>query len=279
VLLQGPVHVRPPSPPERAAIVRVEALRGCARYAIRISTLDARYGVVRFPGCARLNGFVVVRRAAHGWREINGGSDPFPCNALPPGILLSLFGGCLEQRDPVTPILARSPRTLLYYRAALWWGARGRVQVDLIRRTGAWTVARIRSPTVVQWVLLRRRRIVDAVPVTVRRFFCRAAPPHVLDRLGGCRTSGRSSWDFPIAGPLDRRPATATERRRIPRRCTRVFVSRLDPAYAQAEGCYLSGATALYHHGREVDIEIDGFPCRDAPPGIIRSLHGRCLAG
>jgi hypothetical protein len=95
VVVQGPVHIRVPTPPERAAIVRVEAPRRCPRYGIRISTVDGRYGVVHFPRCRHLNGFVIVRRSAGGWREINGGSDVFPCPTLPPGVVRSLAGRCL----------------------------------------------------------------------------------------------------------------------------------------------------------------------------------------
>lgn len=279
LIVDAPVQVRPPTAVERPAIVRSVRRHPCAPQRIRVSTVDSRYATVEFGFCPRANGFLVVRRFAAGWRVVSGGSDIFPCADLGERVTLSLFGECYERRDWVSPILDRSPGTLLYYRAALWWGAPGRVGLNFVRRDGAWTAAKITAPHEHQWVFLNGRRLVASD--------CEGVPPAVVHRLVGSCHRVPPLWAIEVVGPTYRRRPTAAERRGILAHCGRssveVWVSRLDPRYATTFSCYGSGAVSLYHRGpngwRETSLEIDGFSCTEAPPGIIRSVHGRCILG
>jgi hypothetical protein len=152
---------------------------------------------------------------------------------------------------------------------------------------GGWAIAKLRAPSGTQWVLLRRRgdwRVVDQVSDHASRLWCGLAPAGVVRALAGSCANYQAQWDLAILGPTARRPATRAERRAVaPADCASptVYVSRLDPDYAELDNCAASGGAFLVHreaHGwREVGLEVDGFVCSTAPAGVIRSLHGRCL--
>jgi hypothetical protein len=138
-------------------------------------------------------------------------------------------------------------------------------------------------------VLLHDRdgwRVVSQTADHGARLYCGAAPRGVVRGLVGACTRLDESWDLTIVGPTDRRAPTPAERRAILKpvpHCTRprVVVSRLDPTYAELDNCAASGGAFLFHRTakgwREAGLEVDGFACREAPPGVIRSVHGRCL--
>ena len=171
--------------------------------------------------------------------------------------------------------LALSPLSLYHYRAEAWWGRPVDVRVALVRVDGRWAAAKVTAPTGVQWVLLHDGQVVDWVAGRAMRFYCKVAPPRVIPELvGGCQVYGHYRDDVAIVGPTDRRRV----RGRFPNcAAPTIYISRLDPSYAEVDDCTASGGAFLLHHGRVVGLEIDGFGCASAPPGIIRSLHGRCL--
>jgi hypothetical protein len=171
--------------------------------------------------------------------------------------------------------LALSPMSMYHYRAAVWWGRPVQVRVALVRVDGDWAAAKVTAPTGAQWVLVHRGRVLTWVARTAVQFYCHDAPPGVIRRLvGGCETYGRHQDDVVIIGPTDRRRVSG----HFPH-CTApvIYASRLDPSWTQVENCTASGGTFFLHHGKVVQLEIDGPGCAGAPPGIIRSLHGRCL--
>jgi hypothetical protein len=171
--------------------------------------------------------------------------------------------------------LSLSPLSLYHYRATVWWGRPAPVRVVLIRTDGDWAAAKVTAPGATQWVLLHRDRLVTWVADHASRFYCNDAPPGVVHALvGACQTYVHFQDDVAIRGP--------TDRHRVSRRFGRcaapiVYASRLDPSYTEVENCAASGGTYFLHRGKVIELEIDGPGCDWAPPGIIRSLHGRCL--
>ena len=76
----------------------------CVTYRAQISTLDPRYAGVQYDlhkpygTCLVGNGVSVFVRGASGWRHLEDTSEPFFCNSLPPGVVRSLYGGCMTFR-------------------------------------------------------------------------------------------------------------------------------------------------------------------------------------
>ncbi len=175
----------------------------------------------------------------------------------------------------IVAALALSPISLYHYRAEAWWGRPVDVRVALVRTVGAWSAAKVTAPTGTQWLLLRDGKVVDWVVGRAMRFYCKVAPPRVIAELvGGCQIYGHYRDDVEIVGPTDRRQVSGRFRGCA---APRIFVSRLDPTYAEVDNCAQSGGAYLLHRGRTIGLEVDGFGCSAAPPGVIRSLHGRCL--
>jgi hypothetical protein len=102
----GPQVSRPASPAEQSAIEKVgrrtldPGHNSCVQYVVRVSTLDPRFARVRYvfhkpyTNCDLFNGEDLFMRSGHGWRRISGGSEPLPCDDVPPDIVRSLFGIC-----------------------------------------------------------------------------------------------------------------------------------------------------------------------------------------
>jgi hypothetical protein len=175
----------------------------------------------------------------------------------------------------VLAALALSPVSLYHYRAAAWWGRPVQVRVALVRVDGDWAAAKITAPTGTQWVLVHRGKVVTWVVGKATRFYCHTAPPRVIPQLvGGCQIYGRYQDDVEIVGPTARRRVQGRFRGC---RAPLIFASRVDPSYEEVDNCAVSGGSYFLHHGRIVQEEIDGPGCDWAPPGVIRSLHGRCL--
>jgi hypothetical protein len=183
--------------------------------------------------------------------------------------------GYVSEMAEIVAALALSPISLYHYRAPIWWGRKVEVRIALVRREGDWSAAKITAPTGTQWVLLHRRRVVTWVTQHAVEFYCRDAPPGVIVRLvGGCQLTGRYAEDVVILGRTDRRRVAGSFRG-----CLHpiVYASRLDPSWTEVDNCATSGGDYFLHHGKLVQLEIDGPGCNWGPPGIIRSLHGRCL--
>ena len=161
--------------------------------------------------------------------------------------------------------LAASPLSLYHYRAQIWWGRPAAVQVALVRRAGDWAAAKITAPTGHQWAFVHGRQVAAD---------CEDFPAAVVRRLVRSCDRVPPDWSITVSGPTDRRRVN----RRF-RHCAApvVYASRLDGSWMEVDNCApQSGGTYYLHDGRVVASEIDGPACDWAPPGIIRSLHGRC---
>jgi hypothetical protein len=173
------------------------------------------------------------------------------------------FGYC-PFMAAILAALTLSPVSLYHYRAEVWWGRPVDVCVTLIRRDGDWA-AKMTAATEVQWAFVHRSRVVSD---------CQLVPAAVVRQLVGSCRRVPPDWSIVVGGP--------TERRRVHKpfpHCAApvVYASRLDPSWTQVQNCAASGGTFFLHRGRIVKWEIDGPGCVWAPPGVIRSLHGRCL--
>jgi hypothetical protein len=161
--------------------------------------------------------------------------------------------------------LALSPVSLYHYRAEAWWGRPVQVRVALVRRDGQWAAAKITAPTGHQWAFVHRGRVVAD---------CQDVPGAVVRALVGSCGRVPPDWSITVGGP--------TDRRRVTRRFSHcaapiVWASRLDASWTEVDNCAVSGGSYFLHRGKIVEEEIDGPGCDWAPPGIIRTLHGRCL--
>jgi hypothetical protein len=175
----------------------------------------------------------------------------------------------------IVAALALSHVSLYHYRAPIWWGRKADVRIALVRRDGDWAAAKLTAPSETQWLLLHRDRVVTWVAPYASTFYCGDAPAGVIRRLvGWCQKAFRHQDDVAILGPTARRRVRGTFRG-----CAHpiVYASRLDPSWKEVDGCASSGGSYFLHGGKIVQLEVDGPGCDWAPPGIIRSLHGRCL--
>jgi hypothetical protein len=214
--------------------------------------------------------------------------------------------GCAShpQRRAVEQALARSPKTYWHYRAAVWWGKDPHLAVALVRVQGEWAAARIDAPAAPnfgrQWVLLRRAagvwRVLDTRTGRATGFNCKLAPAPVIPRLvGGCTIHLPDTESGLVQGPRAARLPTRAERSGIEASFVRrilsgrhvcpalsISVSRVDATWATASAtCAAAGNGVVLYHRRKrgwtiADEASSGFPCTDAPPGVVRSLEGAC---
>jgi hypothetical protein len=174
------------------------------------------------------------------------------------------------ERTALLDALGRDPRTYLYYRARLWWGRDTAIRVAVLRAHGDSALVEVRAPTGRQRVRLER----DA-----------AAGTWTVSSLG-------ARGDRAVDGPTAYRTARGPERARIaaayesnrPCEPVTVHVSRVDAAYASATGgpaCGNGASLLVRERGRWTLVSYPSavFACRAGPPGVIRSLFGRCLIG
>jgi hypothetical protein len=231
-------------------------------------------------------------------------------------ILLSVaFALTSPSPADVEKAVRASPYTYFAFADARWWGRPVRITIDRVRISernpgfaGSVVTPRFldgRRAAKSEVVLVRRRenwRVVRAQ--SFGPFACSLAPRGVMRELFNRCVPERvpaSASSF-ISGPLARRRPTAAERTAIlaavparigsARRCFRypIYVSRLDRRYAFVDYVFTrpDDATCPYFNGtallqrrrdgrwREKSAASTAFPCRVAPPGVIRSLFRVC---
>ena len=221
--------------------------------------------------------------------------------------------GAPSRPSAIEEALARSPLTYLYFRDRAWWGRDVSVEIGLTRINGDWAAARMsvspaRRPFRQQWALLRRQGRWRVVTSASRGFDlpCDAAPRGVVARLvGGCAAEPWVDSPALVTGRAPRAPPPRRSARhsRRPANCAlfhghdacvryRISVSRVDDRYAEAAAsvpakppadCPAGNGVSLYvrigaawHHRADAS---DGFACRLAPRGVVRSLDGACRTG
>jgi hypothetical protein len=182
-----------------------------------------------------------------------------------------LAGGCGDRSElpAIGDALRSDARTYLYYRAPAWWGRRVETRIVTVRRDGDRATAEIVAPT-------GRQRV-------------------VLERVDGSWTvaSVDGTTRHAVVGPTAFRTAVGPERAEIAtafeeghKACEPVIaqVSRVDRRYASATGgpaCGNGISLVVRDHGRWLLVSYPSrvFACRAGPPGVMRSLFGRCLIG
>jgi hypothetical protein len=106
VQVVGATSRRAPNPSEREGIVaalldhRPRATTACWGFELRVSKVNSRWadGGIAFRRpygkCFLFNGTNVMRLSDGRWKAVTAFSSNPPCNAAPPGVMVSLYGGC-----------------------------------------------------------------------------------------------------------------------------------------------------------------------------------------
>ena len=107
-LISGPRYDRLATTSERRAILEVIGVpsprASCIRFGARVSKIDSRFASIEFrfvppytQRCSPSNpGDTLMVKAASGlWHLKDERSDAFECRRAPPGVIRSLFKGCM----------------------------------------------------------------------------------------------------------------------------------------------------------------------------------------
>jgi hypothetical protein len=206
-------------------------------------------------------------------------------------LALSGCGGGGNQTAAIDQAIESSPLTYYHFRSAAWWGRPVTVTTELLHRSSSDAVATV-------FVRSGGRTI--------------ASETFHLVKAGGTWTvsgseataTGSDTQYGSVSGPVATRPPTAAERAAVTAGALRSFpgeshclrfgisVSRLDATWATATirfvgphriECAVTGTPLLHlvpgRGWRMVAIGTSGFACAKAPPGVLRSLFGRCSVG
>jgi hypothetical protein len=199
-----------------------------------------------------------VARSAHRWCALG---------TVLAAVLAAGCGG--SERPAITDALRLDARTYLFYSAPIWWGRPVETRVVSLRRDGDRAVAELVAPPGRQRVVLER---VDGDWT-------------VLTVSGATRSEVTGPAAFRTAvGPERAEIATAFEEDHKACEPVTAHVSRIDGRYASATGgpaCGEGVSLLLREHGRWTLVSYPSrvFACRAGPPGVMRSLFGRCVIG
>jgi hypothetical protein len=206
MLVTAPRADRKPTPAERAEIVAETKVQhglvghdACITYRVRVSRLDGRYAEVQYDvdaskmqNCRVGNGWTIMWKPAGKWRVKSDAGDGFVCDFGPPGVVVSLDGGCLMDIDRAS---RPDPNALPRIRSALAASSliraigrrRLRIEDVWISRTRDFAAALLTGPVVTD-NLYRTALLVDGrhwrvVAVARDVNFCRYAPHADLREL------------------------------------------------------------------------------------------------
>jgi hypothetical protein len=183
--------------------------------------------------------------------------------------LLAAGCGGRSERPAIADALRLDARTYFFYSAPGWWGRRVETRLDAVRIDGDRAVAEVVSPAGRQRVLLERVEGSWSVArVAGRRRSEVTGPPAFRTAVGPERAEIATAFE---EGHKACEPVTA-------------HVSRVDRRYASATGgpaCGDGVSLLVREHMRWMLVSYPSriFSCRAGPPGVMRSLFGRCLIG